>query len=274
LFPTADSEKSCTLVGFSAGSGHVRNLGSILLCAIAVAASGFLLWRSQRKKAAVGRREMQILLIGYIIISLAQIFTIGGFITNHAVLVWFTAIHLGAIAATTWVLMLNAVVGYQLIDDGTPVSVGLVSFSALAFFIGTAYIAIDTGFDYTGTFAVDPTTLKNYALYVLYLLFPLLMIISFFILESVLVLRVLGEKKPMFILAGAVFFFIVGQIFEFAVSVHLCKATNGAIDGSLFETLFTLVAVVALWFFWSSITEDEWPEDPLNPTVMTESYNA
>ena len=50
---------------------------------------------------------------------------------------WFTGIHLGAIVATTWVLLLNAIVGFQLIDDGTPLSVGLVVGSALAFFIGT-----------------------------------------------------------------------------------------------------------------------------------------
>lgn len=50
---------------------------------------------------------------------------------------WFTGIHLGAIAATAWVLLLNAVVGFQLIDDGTLLSVGLVVGSALAFFVGT-----------------------------------------------------------------------------------------------------------------------------------------
>lgn len=50
---------------------------------------------------------------------------------------WFSGLHLGAIAATAWVLLLNAIVGFQLIDDGTPLSVGLVTGSALAFFIGT-----------------------------------------------------------------------------------------------------------------------------------------
>ena len=39
------------------------------------------------------------------------------------------------IAATLWILMLNAVVGYQLLDDGTPVSLGLIIGSALVIFI-------------------------------------------------------------------------------------------------------------------------------------------
>jgi hypothetical protein len=39
----------------------------------------------------------------------------------------------------------------------------------------------------------------------------------------------------------------------------LCQATSGKINGALFETLFTLLSVVAVWGFWSSITEDDWP---------------
>jgi hypothetical protein len=38
-----------------------------------------LIFRSQLKKAAVGRREMQLFLLGYALISLCEIFTVGGF---------------------------------------------------------------------------------------------------------------------------------------------------------------------------------------------------
>lgn len=92
-------------------------------------------------------------------------------------------------------LLLNGVVGYQLLDDGTPLSLGLLAFSALVFFVGTGYIALDTGFKWTGKF--DPDSTQNIGLYVLYQLFPLLCLAGFFVLEAILVLRVLGEKKPM-----------------------------------------------------------------------------
>jgi len=76
--------------------------GSIILCGFAILTSFFLLWRSERKKAAVGRRyatrrillktarltgdrEMQLFLLGYIIISICEIFTIGGFPLNDSV---------------------------------------------------------------------------------------------------------------------------------------------------------------------------------------------
>ncbi|RPB00058.1 hypothetical protein L873DRAFT_1681706 [Choiromyces venosus 120613-1] len=267
-------EKQCVLEGFKAGSGRVKNLGSIILCAFAIIISVLLLLKSQKKRAAVGRREMQIFLLFYILVSLVEIFTVGGFLTNRTVLVWFTGIHLGAIAATAWVLLLNAIVGFQLVDDGTPLSVGLVTGSALVFFVGTAYVAVDTGFGHPGNFPIkNPNELKNYALYVLYLLFPLIAIVAFFLLETFLVLRVLGEKMPMVRLVAAALFFAIGQIFNFVISVHICDASSGKIDGALFETLFTLLAVVAVWFFWSSITEDEWPDDdPMNPIMSEPVY--
>ena len=46
--------------------------------------------------------------------------------------------------------MLNGAVGYQLLDDGTPVSIGLLLISSIIIFIGTGYIALDTGLGWTG----------------------------------------------------------------------------------------------------------------------------
>lgn len=58
-------------------------------------------------------------------------------------------------------------------------------------------------------------------------------------------------------LAGLLF--AIGQIFQYVISTHLCQATDGKINGALFETFFTLLGVVTVWVFWSSITEDDWP---------------
>lgn len=133
----------------------------------------------------------------------------------------------------------------------------------------------------------DPN--RTYAVYTLYLLLPLVLLFIYFVLEAYLVVRVLGEKKPLrksplsflisllwhtlvltnnpVFLLLAVVFFAVGQVFNFVISTHICQGVNGKIDGSLFQTLFTLLAVVMVWVFWSSITEDDW-EQPLgsNPS--------
>jgi len=47
----------CNLTGIHLGGGrYLANLGSIIIAFIAILVSLFLLWRSDRKKAAVGRR--------------------------------------------------------------------------------------------------------------------------------------------------------------------------------------------------------------------------
>jgi len=110
----------------------------------------------------------------------------------------FTAAHVAAVTATCWVLFLNALVGFQFLDDGTPVSVGLFLASALVFFIGTGYIALDTAFSWTGHFASSlEGQNRSIALYILCLLFPLACLVAFYALEAILVLRILGETRPM-----------------------------------------------------------------------------
>lgn len=215
----------CELTGIPLSGGrHLRNLGTspsthcrtpirqdssancvlppgvILLDGIAILTTFILLYLSQRKRAAVGRREMQLFLLGYLILSICEIFTIGGFPLNNTVRIAFTGAHLGIITATTWMLMLNGVVGYQILNDGSFLSVLLVFGSAAVLLIGTGYIALDTGYDWSGYFNTaqiqqDPN--RSYALYTLYLLAPAVFIFVYGCLETWLVLKVLGEIKPM-----------------------------------------------------------------------------
>ncbi|KAF2722094.1 hypothetical protein K431DRAFT_222956 [Polychaeton citri CBS 116435] len=251
----------CDLLGVHLSRGrYLANLGSIIMAFIAIVVSAFLWFRSERKRAAVGRREMQLFLIGYIVIQICEIFTVGWFPLDGAVRKGFSAVHIAAIVATLWILMMNGAVGYQLMDDGTLLSLTLIFGSAAALFIGTGYIALDTGFSWTGYWdssLVSPN--RSYSLYTLYQLVPLVFLFVYFCLETYLVLRVLGEVKPMIYLTVAMLLFAIGQIFQYVISVHICNGTNGAINGGFFETLFTFASVVMIWVFWSSITEDDWP---------------
>jgi Chitin synthase export chaperone len=260
----------CILYGIPLSGGrYLANLGSILVAFIAILVCIYLILRSQRKAAAVGRREMQIFLTGFIIIELCEIFTVGGFPLSHSVRKGFSAAHVAAVAATTWILLLNALVGFQLLDDGTPISMALLLGSAAAIAIGTGYIALDVGFRYTSFFdKAHKLPNRELGLYVLYQLFPLVCLVLFFICETILVLRVLGEKRPMRDLFVAALLFAIGQIFQYVISVHICISTNGKINGAFFETLFTLLSVVAIWRFWSEITEDDWPM-PISGSTYT-----
>jgi hypothetical protein len=64
----------------------------------------------------------------------------------------FTGIQLGAIVTTFWFLLFNSFVGHQVLDDSTPTSISFLAVPGLALFIGTGYIALDTGYSWTGYF--------------------------------------------------------------------------------------------------------------------------
>jgi hypothetical protein len=77
-------------------------------------------------------------------------------------------------------------------------SIGLVASSGLIIFIGSGYIALDTGFSFTGYW--DSTLGApnvSYSLYTIYQLAPLVFLVLFFLLEAFLVLRILGELRPL-----------------------------------------------------------------------------
>jgi len=88
--------------------------------------------------------------------------------------------------------------------------------------------------------------------------------VAYFALEAYIVLKVLGELRPFSILAAAGLSFAIGQIFDFVISVHICSSTSGKIDGSPFETLFVLISVVLLWWFWINIVEGEYSENEMS----------
>ncbi|KAK9476438.1 chitin synthase III catalytic subunit [Lipomyces japonicus] len=257
-----DVPKGCDLTGFSTVNDHsIGNLGLMVVSFIAIIISILFIAFAQRRSGAVGRKEMQILFFSYIIVALSAIFASGGFVTNFRILAWFSAIEIGSTASTAWLLLVNAVVAYQLLPDGGFVSIFLTFFSGLAVFIGVGYMALDSAFDWSGQFESAPSQpylLRNYAIYSTYLLFPIVAIFVYLILQVNLVIFVLREKRPLILLIFTFLLFIIGQIFEFVVSRYICSNTNGKIDGSLFASLFTLFSFGSLWAYWHSITEDEW----------------
>ena len=64
----------CALTGIPLSGGrNLANLASILFAFFAIIVSIFLILKSERKAAAVGRREMQVFLIGYISARYSQL---------------------------------------------------------------------------------------------------------------------------------------------------------------------------------------------------------
>ncbi|CAG8669549.1 5669_t:CDS:2, partial [Ambispora leptoticha] len=182
---------------------------------------------------------------------MTQIVSDGGFLGKGTTLAWFSAINAGLVSALSWILVMNAIVGFQLVDDGSIISMGGILLGGILIFFGVGYIALDTAFNISGHFTSQPSAqMKNVALYITYIIFPLFAVVAYVILETILVIVALGDKQSLGI-------------------PHLCEASSQIIDGSLFCTLFVFLAVFLLYKYWSSITEDVWEEyDYFNPETL------
>lgn len=89
-----------------------------------------------------GRVEFRAFLAVYLLTLLLQLFTTGSFLEQGTTaLVVLTAIHAGAVATLFWMLLGNALVATQIVEDGTPSAliVRLVPYCALNFLFANGH---------------------------------------------------------------------------------------------------------------------------------------
>jgi hypothetical protein len=125
--------------------------------------------------------------------------------------------------------------------------------------VGTSYIALDVGFTITSFFqSHNPSALHSAWLFSLLVVFPLVCVGFYFLVTTGVVIRVLKERKPVFILLITLFVFALSQGAYWGLSHKICSGTNAKIDGSWLATLLETVSVIGIWLAWKSITEDAW----------------
>jgi hypothetical protein len=147
---------------------------------------------------SLGRTEFRIFLVVYLITLPIQIITNGSLLPQGSTaIVVFTALHAGLIVALFWILLANALVATQWIDDGTmssimvreyifpkcshltelPLSVQPLMIGAIILFGGTVYISLDIAFGVTGTIgglSSPPERIRSIPLFVLTSMWPIM----------------------------------------------------------------------------------------------------
>lgn len=176
--------------------GNIANLVSCVLCMVLII---YLSQRANRRRAAVGRIEIRTMLVLYAVTLAFQAITTASILEQGSVaLLILTAIHAGVVAAFFWTLLGTALVATQYVEDGTPSS--LIPYCGLIgiFFLATTYISADTAFGFTNIFKSTPARdLKSIGLFILLVIWPVVAVLLYFVTMSVIVLRVLGEKRPL-----------------------------------------------------------------------------
>ncbi|ORX88504.1 hypothetical protein K493DRAFT_77729 [Basidiobolus meristosporus CBS 931.73] len=251
----------CPLTGVQIGGVNIGNIGDIVVCVVAFLCTIYMGYLSHQKYAAVGRKEMKIFLSFYLLCTIMEILSLGRLLPKGNALYWVTSIHIGFIVSALWVLLLNGLVGFQFIEDGTPTSTYSILFSGIAVLVAVTYICLDTVFGITGALSAgNPQDPVSVPLFVLYILFPVIVVVLYVLLQVILVFRVLAERRALLYLIIALVAFVGAHVVFFLLNKTIYDGTRHYIDSTMFGSLLILISVGLVFKYWSSITEDEWDD--------------
>ncbi|KAH8116730.1 chitin synthase III catalytic subunit [Phellopilus nigrolimitatus] len=253
------------LVGTSnslTSSNSLGNIADIVVCGVSIVfVLALVLWTSKRK-AAVGRSELRIFLVLYLLTLPFQLVSTGSLLEQGSTaLVAVTAIHAGLVASLFWTLLANALVATQVVEDGTVSSLIPIFIFTAAFFAATTYISFDVALTITSAFVSNPPeALHSVPFFVLTSIWPLAAAFLYFVLMAYIVLGVLRERRPMLYYVAAAVCFILAQLAWFLLGKVVCRGSSAKVDGSFIATILETAAVGSLYLGWRSITEESWDD--------------
>ncbi|KAI1393157.1 chitin synthase export chaperone [Hypoxylon trugodes] len=205
------------------------------------------------KFTAVGRKEILAFFYFYMLLSFFSLLVDAGVVPPGSdPYPYFVAIQSGLTSALVTCLLINGFVGFQLYEDGTPLSVWMLRLSSFAAFAVSFLVSLATFKSWAGMGPANTVGLFT----VLYLLNGVQLVI-YVALQILLVVRTLEDRWPLGDIAFGLFFFIVGQVILNALSSTICQATSHYVDGLFFATICNLLAVMMVYKYWDSITKED-----------------
>lgn len=155
---------------------------------------------------------------------------------------YFVSIQDGLTNALITCLMINGFVGFQLYEDGTPLSLWTLRICSLIAFAISFLISLATFKDWLG---FGPT--NTIGLFVVLYILNGVQIVVFVALQILLVVRTLQDRWPLGDIAFGVFFFVIGQVLLYAFSSPICTAASHYVDGLFLATTCNLLGVMMVY---------------------------
>lgn len=200
-----------------------------------------------------GRKEITAFFYLYMLLTFLSLCIDAGVIPpGSSPYPYFVAAQAGLSSALITCLMINGFVGFQLYEDGTPLSLWTMRLGSAAAFVITFLVALATFMGWAG---LSPT--NTVGLFVVLYLLNAIQVFIYVALQILLVTRTLHDSWPLGDIAFGVFFFIVGQVILYAASTPICKAVSHYLDGLFFATTCNLLAVMMVYKYWDSITKED-----------------
>lgn len=205
------------------------------------------------KFTAVGRKEITTFFYLYMLLTFLSLCIDAGVIPpGSSPYPYFVAIQAGLSSAMVTCLMINGFVGFQLYEDGTPLSLWMLRLCSAAAFVISFLVGLATFKSWAG---LGPT--NTVGLFVVLYLLNAVQLFIYVVLQVLLVTRTLQDRWPLGDIAFGVFFFVAGQIILYAFSSTLCGAISHYLDGLFFATTCNLLAVMMIYKYWDSITRED-----------------
>lgn len=155
---------------------------------------------------------------------------------------YFVALQNGFASALITCLLINGFVGFQLYEDGTPLSLWMLRLSSLAAFAISFLVSLATFKSWAG---LGPT--NTVGLFVVLYLLNGVQLLVYLILQIILVTQTLQDRWPLGDITFGIFFFVAGQVILYGFSDTICDAVSHYVDGMFFATTCNLLAVMMVY---------------------------
>ena len=155
---------------------------------------------------------------------------------------YFAAVQNGLSSALCTCLLINGFVGFQLYEDGTPLSVWLLRLCSLGMFVISGAVSLLT---FKGWAGLSPT--NTVGLFVVLYLLNGIFILIYVVMQIILVVNTLQDRWPLGDIAFGVFFFVIGQVILYVFSDTICNGVQHYLDGIFFATICNLLGVMMVY---------------------------
>ncbi|KAI3337558.1 chitin synthase export chaperone [Xylariaceae sp. AK1471] len=226
---------------------------SSFLHIIALGMTVVMILHIRGKFTAVGRKEILSFFYLFLALTVISLLVDAGVVpVGSGPYPYFVAVQNGFSSALVTCLLINGFVGFQLYEDGTPLSLWMLRLSSLAAWLISFFVSLATFKSWAG---LGPT--NTVGLFTVLYLLNAVQLVIYVALQVLLVVRTLEDRWPLGDIAFGVFFFVVGQVLLYAVSTTICNGTSHYIDGLFFATIGNLLAVMMVYKYWDSITRED-----------------
>ena len=220
---------------------------------VALVMTIIMIFHVRGKFTAVGRREITSFFYIYMLLTFFSLMIDAGVVPpGSGPYPYFVAIQSGLASALVTSLLINGFVGFQLYEDGTPLSLWMLYLCSVAAFAISFLVALATFKSWAG---LGPT--NTVGLFIVLYLLNGIQLLVYIVLQIMLVARTLQDRWPLGDILFGVFFLVAGQVLLYAFSARICVAISHYLDGLFFATTCNLLAVMMVYKYWDSITRED-----------------